>query len=234
MLMPLVDRIITPSSFRINLGPKHVRVRSYKELAYLHPDFFKPNPATLQEVGIRSNERFALLRFNALDAVHDFGVKGFTLNEKRQLLNELSKYVRVFVSSESPLPDDLARHELRIAKHKIHDMIFYAALVVADTQTVVTEAAILGTPAIRCNSFVGADDMGNFVELERDYGLVLNFQDPQSAIKKACELAQDPESKRLWRIKAESMLLSKVNLVRFMSDFLETIGNEKKAPLNTR
>jgi predicted glycosyltransferase len=38
-----------------------------------------------------------------------------------------------------------------------------------------TEAAVLGTPAIRCNSFVGKRDMGNFIELEKKYGLIFNF-----------------------------------------------------------
>ena len=42
-------------------------------------------------------------------------------------------------------------------------------MVVADTQTIVTEAAVLGTPAIRYNSFAGENDMGNFVELEQKY-----------------------------------------------------------------
>ena len=143
------------------------------------------------------------------------------MENKRELVDILSKSARVFVSSEKELPPDLREYELRIPKKKIHDAIFYARLVVTDTQTMTTEAAVLGTPAIRCNSFVGENDMGNFLELEQRYGLIFNYSDPNEAIKKAVELINDPNIKDKWRIKREKLLDEKIDVTKFMVWFIE-------------
>ena len=43
LYMPFVDAIITPNSYMDDLGKKHIRVNSFKELAYLHPNYYKPD-----------------------------------------------------------------------------------------------------------------------------------------------------------------------------------------------
>ena len=44
-----------------------------------------------------------------------------------------------------------------------------------------TESALLGTPSIRYNSFVGKNDMSNFVLLEKKYKLLKNFSNFRDA-----------------------------------------------------
>ena len=51
------------------------------------------------------------------------------------------------------------------------------------------EAALVGTPAIRSNSFVGPNDMSNFIMLQDTYGMLYNIADPEEAINKAEELS---------------------------------------------
>jgi predicted glycosyltransferase len=118
------------------------------------------------------------------------------------------------------LPDDFDKYLLKIPKSRIHDILYYAKLVVADTQTITTESAILGTPVVRFNSFVGKKDMGNFVELENKYHLIFNFNDPEKAIVKAIELVQKPGLKSEWKQKRNRLLADKIDTTQFLVSFI--------------
>ena len=222
LFKPFVDVVLTPSSFTIDLGPKHIKFNSFKEIAYLHKNYFVPDARIYDFLGISQDEDYVLLRFNAFDAVHDFGINGFSIDQKRLLVNELSKHARVFISSEIKLPDDFNKYLLKIPKSRIHDILYYAKLVVADTQTITTESAVLGTPVIRFNSFVGKKDMGNFIELENKYHLIFSFSDPEKAIAKAVELIQEPDLKNKWKEKRDKLLADKIDATKFLASF---IGN---------
>lgn len=221
LYMPFVDAVITPSSFRQNLGRKHLRIKSFKELAYLHPNYYKPNDDIFDLLGIKKGENYVLLRFNGFDAVHDSGIKGFADGDKIELVMELEKYAKVFISSESGVPNKIKDRIERIPKSRIHDALYYAMLLVADTQTMITEAALLGSPAVRCNRFVGKGDMGNFVELENDYGLIFNYNNSESALKKAVDLIQRPKLKMEWKNKRKNLLNEKIDVTAFMVWFIE-------------
>ena len=72
-----------------------------------------------------------------------------------------------------------------------------------------TEAPVLVTPAIRFNSFVGKQDMGNFVELEEKYGLINNYKDAKLAMEKAVELVKREDLKETWDEKRQTLLREK-------------------------
>jgi len=76
LFMPFVDTVCTPSNFKLDLGKKQIRFNAYKELAYLHPDYFKPDPGVLDLLGIGKDERFILVRFITWGASHDVGHHG--------------------------------------------------------------------------------------------------------------------------------------------------------------
>lgn len=221
--------ILTPDCFNGDFGNKHVRLAGYKELAYLHPNYFQPDPAVINELGLDSNEKYVILRFNAFDAVHDIGRRGFSLSDKYKLVQELEKYAKVFIRFEKELPADLAKYNLPISFDRIHHALYYAQLLVTDTQTMTTEAAILGTPAIRCNNFVGPDDMSNFIELEQKYGLIYNYREPDKAIRKAVELIQKPGLKEEWQHKREGLFKDKIDISAFLVWFIETYPESYKA-----
>ncbi len=188
-MMPFTDVLLTPESFRDELGKKHLRVASYKELAYLHPNYYTPNDDIFDLLGgiSKGGEDYVLLRFNAFDAAHDEGgVRGFTTEDKITLVKELEKHAHVFISAEGKVPGgELEKYLLPVPKSRIHDVIYHAKLLVTDTQTMATEGgALLGTPTIRSNKFVGPKDMGNFIELEKRFGLMFNIRDREEAIKK--------------------------------------------------
>lgn len=215
------DAIVTPDCFRSDLGKKHIRVKAYKEMAYLHPNIFKPDPSILSDLGVAPGEKYALLRFNVFDAVHDIGRFGFTTEDKYDLVRELEKHARVFISPEGDLPADLVKYRLPVPYNRIHHILHYASLLVTDTQTMATEAAVLGSPAVRCNNFVGPNDAGNFIELENKYDLIYSFRSTQDAKRKAIQLIQQTDIKERWNQKRQQLLKDKIDLTRFMSDFIE-------------
>jgi len=219
--LPFSDVILTLASVKHNYGRKEVRVNSYKEFASLDPKYFSPDPQVIQDAGLSPNEKYVLIRFVAWDAYHDIGQGGFGDEEKRRLICELEKHSKVFISSESPLPREFERYRMPITPDKIHDFLYHATLLVSDSQTMTTEAAVLGTPAVRCNSFVGKNDMGNFLELEEKYRLIFNCSSASDATAKAVELVQTPGLKEEWRLRQKVLLQDKLDITAFMVWFVE-------------
>jgi predicted glycosyltransferase len=219
---PFSHVIITPQHFNKKIQlEKHIRINSFKELAYLHPIWFKPKSDILKILNLLKSDNYVILRFNAFGAGHDIGMKGFSLDHKRNLVKKLEKYAHVFISSELQLPIDLEPYIIKIPPHKMHDALYYANLLVCDTQTSTTEAACLGTPAIRSNNWVGPKDMSNFIELEQKYKLIFNIGDPNKAIEKAVELIKKPDIKQEWKKKRKKLLEDKIDLTSFMIWFIE-------------
>ena len=214
------DAICGFSGFKI-AGPKVIKINGFKEIAYLHPNHFKPNPAILETSGISPNEKFTLVRFVSWNAFHDVGKKGFDATSKINLIKELSEYLSVFISSEAPLPNELEKYRQPIPPENIHDLLHYATLLVSDSQTMTTEAAVLGTPAVRSNSFVGKNDMGNFIELEKNYNLIFNCESEETALKAAVRILDMPDAKGEWAKKREKLLGDKIDVTAFMVWFVE-------------
>lgn len=213
--------ICTTHTFKVDLGKKHIKFKGFKELAYLHPLYFKPNPDILVELGLNENDDFIIIRFVGWNAFHDAGKSGLGSQKKIFFVEELRKYTRVLISCENSLPPELEKYKIAIPPDKIHDVLYFAQLLIGDTQTMTTEAAILGTPAIRCNLWVGKDDMLNFIELEQKYGLIFNYNDPNKALEKAVELIQKSRPREEWRKISETLLKDKIDLTAFMARLVE-------------
>lgn len=220
--------IITPECFRGDLGKKHIRINGYKELAYLHPYYFKPDPSIYDELKINRSEKFIILRFNVFDAVHDIGAYGFSTSDKLKLVKELGKYTKVFISPEGNLSEELEAYRLPIAPNRIHHALYYSQLLVTDTQTMTTEAAVLGTPSVRSNNFVGRSEMGVFIELEKKYDMIYSFPKPEQAINKAVELIKQPDLKEQWAKKRQILLAEKIDVTQFMVDFIDNYPESLK------
>jgi hypothetical protein len=221
LVNPFATVILTLTSVRHDFGAKAVRINGYKELAYLHPNHFAPDSSVLEDLGVGIEERIVVMRFVGWQAGHDLGRRGFDMQARLRFVETLGESARVFITSESPLPEELARYGVRVPPEKIHDLLYYATLLVGDSQTMTTEAAVLGTPAVRCNSFVGPHDMGNFIELERKYELIYSFRDSDQALQKALQLLNQPDVKQQWARKRERLLADKIDVTGFMVDFIE-------------
>lgn len=220
LAVPLTDYIFTPEYFKnIDFGKKHIRYKGYKELAYLHPNHFKPNEYALECLGLNKNDKYILIRFVAWEAVHDHGFHG--IKNKLNIVKELENEAHVFITSESQLCEPLEKYRLIAPPEKIHDLLYYANLLIGDSQTMTTESAVLGTPAIRCNSFVGNSDMSNFIELEKKYNLIFNFANHSQALQKAKHILETPGIKELWKKRRDEMLRDKIDVTSFMVWLIE-------------
>ena len=215
--LPFASVICTPEAYQLDLGRKHVRYPGYHELAYLHPNRFTPNPSTLLEIGLTEGDPLFLIRFVSWEAVHDRGQHGFSYAGKQRLVAELQQHGRVIVSSESPLPPELAPFHMRVSPTKIHDLLYYASLYVGEGATTASEAAILGTPSIYVNSITA----GTLEEQEHKYGLVHRVTDEQRAISLAVDLAASKTTRAEYRQKRQRMLSDKIDVTAWMVDFVE-------------
>lgn len=233
--MPFINALLTPDAFEKDLGSKHHTFNGFKETAYLYPGLFDPSTDNIkEELGVARDEEYVILRFNAFGSHHDVGRSGFSLSDKNELISTLNEYATVFVSDEGGQLDfeQINAHSFELHPAKMHDALAGAALLVADTQTMVTEAALLGTPAIRSNSFVGESDMGNFKELEAN-GLIHNERTLEDVLDRATEILADSSAKETWQKRREAYLDDKVNLTQLVVDiateFERTGGDVERA-----
>ncbi|USZ76553.1 DUF354 domain-containing protein [Halorussus vallis] len=222
---PFAHAVATPRQFGTDLGGKHVRYDGYQELAYLHPDRFDPDPGRLARHGVDPDDRYAFVRFRDWSALHDVGEAGFSGADKCELVESLSEHGTVYVSSESPLPAAFDDHRLPVPPHLAHDLLYHADLYVGDSATMSTEAALLGTPAVRCQSFAGDDDMSNFEELA-EHGLLYSTDDGREAVREAKALARCDETAVAWRRRRRRLLREKIDVVPFAVELLVREGRK--------
>jgi predicted glycosyltransferase len=133
----LATAICTPTCYQKDLGRKHVRVDGYKELAYLHPNYFKPDHSVLAELGLTEGQRFAVVRFVSWGASHDIGQSGFS--KSKDVVRSLEPYVRVLITSEGGLDADLEKYRITVPPQKLHDLLYFATLYVGEGATIASE-----------------------------------------------------------------------------------------------
>lgn len=221
---PSLDATCTPAAVEGGVCGKQRSYDGYQELAYLHPDRFQPDPDRLRAFGVDPDDRQFLVRFVGWGAYHDVDEHGLSLSEKRDLLSLLSRYGTVYVTSEHALPDQFGSYELPVPPHLIHDLLAVSDLYVGDSGTMATEAAVLGTPAVRVASVVADGDLANFVELDEEYGLLETFADGQETIEAVERLLEDPGLQERWRRRRERLLSEKIDVTTYAVEQLEQLG----------
>lgn len=226
---PFADRIYTPTCFKKRLGKNQVSYDGFHELAYLDKEHFSPDKKRLKFLNLDPSKKLFVMRFVTWKAVHDIGQHGLSEKEKTYLADFLSQKGEVIVSLEKDLPYLIKKnYAANIPPEKMHDILHAAAMLITDSQTMATEAALLGTPVIRCNSFVANNDMGNFIELEKKYDLIYSFPSFDKALAKIKILLKKQNLKSEWRIKAQKLFKDKINVTNLMIDAVEDISLRQK------
>ncbi len=219
---PFADTLLSPESLKDKRKKKDtIYYSGFHELAYLHPNRFTPDPSVLKDAGISEGEKYFILRFNSFKAHHDIGVQGLSLEKKRRLIKLLSDYGRIFITTERDIDQEFERYKINIPPHKIHSFIYYAEMLIGDSQTMTSEAAVLGTPAIRSNSFVGR--ISYLEEEEHKYGLTYGFKpdETEKMFAKIKELLLMPGLKEEWQKRRQKMLADKIDVTAFLVWFVE-------------
>ncbi|MGN0187153.1 MAG: hypothetical protein ACI392_05335 [Paludibacteraceae bacterium] len=142
--------ILVPSCFWYKIAPTQLYFSGNIELFYLHPNRFSVDKTTVYKLlNIPLDTQYVLVRFVKWDAYHDMRLQGgFSTNSKVELVNRLSKSVKVFISSESELPPELEKYRIHIPIERMHEVQACALLFVGESATMASESVVLGTPAI--------------------------------------------------------------------------------------
>lgn len=225
---PFSDTIISPSSLSYSkFKNKVVTYQGTHELAYLHPNYFKPDPGVLKHVGLKVGDPYFVLRFVALKAYHDAGHKGISRDQKKTLINYLEQKGRVFITSEKKIEKEFEKYHLPVPPENIHSLLYFASMFLGDSQTMTSEAAILGTPALKCNTFAGLLSVPNELEYEYDLCYAYHPDNFREFFNHIQGLLERKELKAEWKSKQKRFLAEKIDVTAFMVWFLEKYPKSK-------
>jgi predicted glycosyltransferase len=195
MARPATKIIHTPECLLSDWGPKQIRYKGIHDLAYLAPKYVQPvSPLPLVDMltegGDWRRDDYALLRFVSWGASHDRGVKKTSADFQKRICEFLREKMKVYISAEGNLPEELEPLRLDIPPDKLHSVMRFAKLVVGDGATTATEAAVMGVPSLYISPF--ADSLGYCSFLEK-YGLLDAVKDEEAGFKRVRELIENPE-----------------------------------------
>jgi len=218
-----IDALLLVDSFYKELpGDNIVKFKGYKELAYLHPNIFEPDPNVLNKLDLTINDKIILMRFSALNAMHDIGLKSEVLNHDEKILNFIKKIekehnAKVLISvTERDLDERFDPYKLKIEPSKYVHLLAFCSLYIGEGTTTASEAGILGVPWIALRD----KPLGYLNDQEDNYGLGIRTDNFDLALEKAEEyLAQGVKEE--WKEKREKLLANKIDVSAFITWFLK-------------
>ena len=213
---PFTNVILTPACYSKDHGKKQLYYDGNHELFYLHPKRFSPDDSIFSGLSVEKGTPYCIIRFSAWGASHDISKGGFTTEEKEELVRELSKRIKVYITSEANLPESLKQYQISIAPEKLHDAIAFASLVISEGATIASEAGVLGTPSIYVNPLVRSynEELGK-------YGLLYNFRNGKGVLQKAVEILNTPSVKQEFQQNRKKFLNDKIDPTAFLVWFVE-------------
>lgn len=219
---PFATYVVSPVTCNLKKwSKKKIAYNGFQKLAYLHPKYFTPKEVIINKF-IDKNSRFFLIRVSDLSAYHDKDNNGFTVEIIRKIIRILTPHGKVLISSERKLPNDLSQFLLMAEVNTIHHYLYFADFLIADSQSMCVEAAILGTPSIRFSGFVGK--IGVLEELEHKYELTYGILPTQQnkLYEKVKKLLQIKNLKDKWQAKRHKMLKDKIDVTSFWTWLIDS------------
>lgn len=218
---PFADKILSPHCCSVGKWKKKkIGYHGYHELAYLHPKYFFPDENVGKALK-KNKEKYFIIRFAKLAAHHDAERTGITTEIAAQIIDLLKTCGNVYISSERELEPQFETYRIHIKPEEIHSALYYAEIYIGDSQTMAAEAAVLGTPSLRFNDFVG--HISYLEELEHTYHLTFGIKtiSPEQLYKKIKNLLQMHDLKNEWVKRKEIMLSECIDLTELMVNLAE-------------
>lgn len=221
VVYPLAHSVCTPECYSARVNGNHVRYPSYHELAYLHPARFTPDADVVRRAGVDPLAPFFLLRFVSWQASHDVGEAGFDLAFKRKLVKQLQTHGRVLISSENALPEDLEALRFSAPPEELHHFLASAKMLIGESATMASEAAVLGTPAF----YIADTGRGYTDEQEAKYQLVWNYKrrDAAEALKRIENLLADASLDEVMKSRREKMLEQRIDATAWLVNYVDSV-----------
>ena len=210
--------VFSPNSCDIKPYQNKIGYMGYHELAYLHPNYFTPKRSKVTQLS-KDGEDYFILRFAELTAHHDDGKKGIDLGLTKKLIAQLAPFGRVYITSERKLETELEPYRIIIKPKDMHHALYFAKIYIGDSQTMAAEAAVLGTPSIRFNDFVGK--LGYLEELEHKYNLSIGIptNKPNLLFEKIEQLLSNKSLKNDFEQRREIMLRASVDVTELWTNY---------------
>jgi hypothetical protein len=221
---PMAHSVCTPECYSAPVNGNHITYPGYHELAYLHPSRFTPDKEKVRALGIDPDSEFSIVRFVSWQASHDVGEKGLGAAFKRDVVERLSKLGRVLITSEGALPDDLEHYRFALPPESMHDVMAFARILVGESATMASEAAVLGVPAL----YISDTGRGYTDEEEAKYELVYNFATTQcdAALARLDELLAMDDITSVFQQRREIMLAERIDTTGWMVDYVDKVVGE--------
>lgn len=222
------NTIILPQTFMAKIkSNKVIYYNGYKELVYLHPKWFKPDNEVLEKLQIEKGEKIVLMRFSALKAMHDIGLKSAG-EEKEVILHyikKMEKYARIFISmTEKDLGEEFNKYKLNIHPSEYIHLLAHCTLYIGEGTTTASEAGVLGVPWIN----IQETTRGYLIDQEKNYNLGFRTNDIDYAFNKAIEWLKDDELLEKWQIKRKKLISDKIDVSVFLVWFIENYPESHK------
>jgi len=227
VVYPLAHSVCTPSCYEGDVNGTQVTYPSYHEFAYLHPNRFTPDASVVERNGINPTEPYFIVRLVSWQASHDIGEAGLGPEFIRKLVDILQPHGRVLITSEGGLPDDLTPLCCTFPPQDMHQVIAHAQMLIGESATMASEAAVLGVPAV----YAADTGRGYTNEQDREYGLVKNFKRNQGpeVLDYIREVLANPEHKAVIAEGHQRMLNEKIDTTQWMIDYLDGVVQNQPA-----
>jgi predicted glycosyltransferase len=227
-ISPYADHILSPDALSYENVKNAIYYPGNHELAYLHPNVFTPDPNMLVKYGLSKNDKYFILRFNAFKAHHDIHQYGLNKEQKHILIDTLLKYGKVFITTEAELEPEFEEFKMPISPEEMHSFLYYSQMLISDSQTMSVEAAVLGVPSFRCNTF--ANRLSVLEELELRYGLTFGYHPSQFywMLYRINEFLETTDFKDEWQKRRMRLLQDKIDVTSFWVWFVENYPESVK------
>jgi len=227
-ISPYADHILSPDALNYENLKNAIYYPGNHELAYLHPNVFTPDPNILVKYGLNEGDKYFILRFNSFKAHHDIHQYGLNKEQKHILIDTLTKYGKVFITTEAELEPEFEEFKMPILPEEMHSFLYYSQILISDSQTMSVEAAVLGVPSFRCNTF--ANRLAVLEELELRYGLTFAYHPSQFdwMLYRINEFLETTDLKDEWQKRRMRLLQDKIDVTSFWVWFAENYPESVK------
>lgn len=222
---PFASQVIAPRCYGAWLPGGARRYAGYHELSYLHPARFTADRELAVANGIDRERDTFLIRLVAWQANHDVGERGWTVDLLDRVVNYLAPRGKVIISSEALLPEHLQPLAYRGDPLQLHHVLAHSRLHLGESATMVSEAAVLGIPAI----YAATTGRGYTTEQQQLYRLVENIHTPgaEPIISAIEDILAVPVEK--WAQRRRRLLADTIDVAAYTANLIERCG--RTAPL---
>ncbi len=231
---PFCTNILSPQCCNTGIWSfKKISYNGYHELAYLSPKYFQPDRSRVKCL-LSNNEKYFIIRLVKMTSHHDFGKTGMTDEIVQKIIDILKPFGDIYISSERELATDLEQYRLIIPPENIHHALYYADMIIGDSETMIAEAAVLGTPSVRFNDFICKS--GYLHDLEYKYKITYGIctKKVDKFYTKVKELLMMKNKKSVWEHRRDKMLSEQIEVTDFfiwlLEEFPESVNLLKGNP----